>query len=414
MELSKQLKKYILKEALSGLSRLVGDVGAEAKLFAKLADASQIEEFAKLSKNLEQFGIQELEAALRAAKNEGRVAGNFDFNSLKATIRQATASGDPGQISAAIAKAKAINNAVELESSAGKLSKIAGAAGDTAGAGKAAGAAGDAAAAGKAADLPSNLTIAQKVAKAKELDDAATEAKALGATSEQISLIRAERDAILKRGPTRKFKDWISDNKGKAIVLALSAGMLGMYGFQKKGDKISPTPVPIGGGGGGGGKGKGGEGEGKACKDAEMKKGCKGDNVRVLKSYLSNMGYDIVVNSVYDSKTTAIVKRFQKDFGISPANGNVNQATLDKIEEVRTKGIKTKEKQSPEATSDTSSLFARAELEKAAKEKAAEKAADPNMFGKPKVNPEVNESLMRKRHNQVEKLVFERLVKGCK
>ena len=119
------------------------------------------------------------------------------------------------------------------------------------------------------------------------------------------------------------------------------------------------------------------------CPDDRIEKGCVGNNVRVVQGYLKNLGYSTPVDGVFSDETETAVKKLQKDNKIT-VNGVVEYFTLAKIEQLLTVGATTREQLPLPGGSST--------------------AAGSDLF----------EGIIRKRNNELENLVFERLVKKCK
>ena len=156
-------------------------------------------------------------------------------------------------------------------------------------------------------------------------------------------------------------------------------------------DKGGPTPTPPGGGGGGRGcKGKSPE----SCSDDNLHHGCVGDNVKVVQSKLVACGFPLPrygVDGRFCNETKGATMAFQKSKGL-PADGIVGQNTrnaLDTCKSTPTPDPEPEEKELPEPVI-----------------KKPQKLV--TTFG-----GELEESLKRKRYNQIEKLVFERLVKNA-
>lgn len=466
--LSSLLTSYLIKEG-SGLAHVIDTAAQGVKSAGK-----EYNELRLLSKNLANYtdDVAELELALkRAGKNL-----NVDdvITSIK-KINEIGGTSDPLVVADTIAKAKALNIAIDeaegtadFAKNAGKTSGGAGAAGG-AGAGGGAGAAGGAAGAtGAVGSTTKTLTRAEFVT--QEGFDAYQKLQRLekmGASETQLASLRAKMlkaegleeivdadQAFLKRmgdldkeiaakrtagaieeaerlerlklkeaGGTKyeRLKLWIKQNPTKAILLGSAAAYLAYLGFTATpSGKVVPSPTPKPGPNGGGGGGGGGT-KWKKCDDTEIKKGCMGDNVRVIQSYLDNMGYDIGkegVDSKFGSGTESALKKFQKDNGLSPT-GKVNQETLDKIEEVRTGGKKTTEQTPvPEKSKEPTKETTPAEKGESREElPGLKKVQDYNVSpsGATVEEPEkIKESLIRKRNDQIEKLVFERLVKNAR
>jgi len=241
----------------------------------------------------------------------------------------------------------------------------------------------------------------------------------------QSKVEKLNRDLLALSGGNRAdvLKLWIKQNPKKAVFLGLSATALAYLGYKiidgmaipSPTPKPGPAPKPIPGGGGG-------KIKWKNCQDTEMKKGCSGDNVRVLQSYLNNMGYSLDVDAKFGSKTEVMLRKFQKENGLT-VTGKVDQATLDKIEEVRTGGTRTTNQTPiPNKSSKEENPTTPEEKGESMKDLPGIKKQQDYGVGDsgttfeipPEKKSEKKESLIRKRNNQIEQLVFERLVKRCK
>jgi hypothetical protein len=287
---------------------------------------------------------------------------------------------------------------------------------------------------------------------AKELVEKIVEKFGKAETEEAVKIAEKESAELLEKslvkeleGGASKAVPYFTEKAAERLVIATKSGLKRilpkMAGDSFDGSDVtptpspSPTPKPIPGGGGK-------KIKWRKCQDTEMKKGCFGDNVRVLQSYLNNMGYSLGVDAKFGSKTEAMLRKFQKENGLS-VTGKVDQATLDKIEEVRTGGTRTTEQTPIPNKSSKEAITTAPEKKESEKEtlktiteptektpKArgflsrvldAQKDEESSLKGKEEKpwdlntkNPNLKESLTRKRNNQIEQLVFERLVKGCK
>ena len=186
-------------------------------------------------------------------------------------------------------------------------------------------------------------------------------------------------DGSLK-GTKKEITDYIGEWLGKRVGLVAKSGMkrlIPKYGgaagqgtfsklFDKGGsDSAGPKPPTVM----------------TDCPDDNIRKGCKGNNVRVIQGYLSNLGYGNPVNGNFDDATEVAVKKLQKDNNLPPANGVVDYLTIAKIEQLLTTGKQTKE-QLPTPT-------------------GAPTSAGSALY----------ESVIRRRNEQLEKLVFQEMVK---
>lgn len=185
-------------------------------------------------------------------------------------------------------------------------------------------------------------------------------------------------DGSLK-GTKKEITDYIGEWVGKRFGLVAKSGMkrlipkyggeAGQESFSKLFDK----------GGGGSSAGPKSPEVMTDCPDDNIKKGCKGNNVRVIQGYLSNLGYGNPVNGNFDDATEAAVKKLQSGNNLTPS-GVVNYLTIAKIEQLLTTGKQTKEQlptPTGPATSAGSSLY---------------------------------ENVVRRRNEQIERLVFRKMV----
>lgn len=191
-------------------------------------------------------------------------------------------------------------------------------------------------------------------------------------------IIKKLADGSIK-GTKKEVSDFIAEWLGKRFGIVAKSGLkriIPKYGgeaaqsyydkYYKKDKEDSRIPKPP---------------VSTECPDDNMKKGCKGINIRVIQGYLSNLGYNNPVNGIFDEATEKAVKKLQKDNNLPPADGVVDYLTIAKIEELLTTGKQTKQQlPSPTgpATSAGSSLY---------------------------------ENVIRKRNEQIEKLVFKEMVR---
>lgn len=162
-------------------------------------------------------------------------------------------------------------------------------------------------------------------------------------------------------------------------------------------DDVSKTPDE------GGGKGKKGKGGGGICHNGQTPKectnlawGCGGPSgptsgkVKEAQQKLIDCGYPLPkfgVDGLFCTETQGATKNFQKDKGLS-VTGIVDSVTLDALNKCNVS--KTPEEPTPEPTPPP------------------KKEYEDQGFGG------VSESLKRHRYNQIEQLVFERLVKNAR
>jgi murein DD-endopeptidase MepM/ murein hydrolase activator NlpD len=65
-----------------------------------------------------------------------------------------------------------------------------------------------------------------------------------------------------------------------------------------------------------------------------LKRGSRGDEVRVLQLWLSDLGYRVAAGGSYDRATVAAVRRFQSDHGLA-ADGVVGRGTVNALRSAR-------------------------------------------------------------------------------
>lgn len=168
-------------------------------------------------------------------------------------------------------------------------------------------------------------------------------------------------------------------------------------------DEDSSATPDEGGGGKGGKGGKGGICHGgktpKECTNLSW--GCGGpsgptsEKVKEVQQKLIDCGFPLPkfgVDGLYCTETTGAMKKFQRSVGLS-ADGIAGPSSIEALNKCNSK---TPEEPTPKPE-PTPTPPPKPEEEKIEK------------FG-----GDMNESLRRRRYEQVEKLVFERLVKGCK
>ena len=159
-------------------------------------------------------------------------------------------------------------------------------------------------------------------------------------------------------------------------------------------DGPSPSPEPQRGGGGdtsGGYRKCKGSGSAKSCPDNRLEWGCVGDNVRPIQKLLVNCGFPLPkygVDGRFCSETKGATVAFQSSKGLAP-NGVADSQTIDALNKCRQTPTPVEEPE-PQATPTP--------------------PEEKRVFG---FGGDMNESLKRKRYNQIEKLVFERLVKNA-
>lgn len=260
--------------------------------------------------------------------------------------------------------------------------------------------------------------------------------KATGGLGEKVSEFAAEKAMKMSKSGMKR----VIPKVGGAIFDPSKDG--------DKDDDVSPTPKDKGGKSGGGGK---------SCSDKLLKYGCRGENVKDLQQKLLDKKYSLPrkgADGWFGPETRAAVKSFQKDNGLS-ADGIVGPKTLAKLETSKpsnsTSVVEPKEdtvsptpKSKPESTSNSEKTLSTKDAaapksdEKAAKEDKgfywmANKYQNASPQDKPRVKqellkagwkdkPEIKESKIpssrplnsiTKRTEQLESLIFERLVKDA-
>lgn len=73
-----------------------------------------------------------------------------------------------------------------------------------------------------------------------------------------------------------------------------------------------------------------------------LARGSWGADVFTLQLYLKELGYSLAADGLFGSETEAVVKAFQRDWGL-PVTGRVDQATLERLAYARVKKIETME-----------------------------------------------------------------------
>lgn len=417
------LINYLLTEA-SGLVRVLGITGVadDAAIIAKFGKGQRTIKI--LSDYLE--NVIDLETKLKTAGHSIP-----DFSVLKAEI-QAVVDGSASTTDAAEAliKMKSVRQAIETEANAGRMQKL-GSLQSGGGGGGGRGSRG-----GRTPPTPPTPAEAftKELQKAKQLEDLGQKSAAraireqasakygfpldeeLKSIDEYIKEIdikrkaglnseasRLEAEMFAKHGGTKweRLKLWIRTNKAKAALIGLSAVALAYLGYTAVssltgGSGGGDTPTP----GGGGGRGRGGgicHGGSTPKECGDLSWGCGGrsgptsERVRQAQQKLIDCGYPLPkfgVDGLFCTETKTATKNFQRDKGIS-STGVVDGVTLDALNKCNIK--------KPEPTPEP-----------------REPGADsPTPAPKEKIET-FSESLQRKRYNEVEKLVFERLVKGCK
>lgn len=216
--------------------------------------------------------------------------------------------------------------------------------------------------------------------------------KAGGKTGEKVSEKGLEKFLVKATEQAPKFAAKATYKAEQALIQR--AILFGSKAFAD--DDASKTPDE-----GGGKKGKGGGGichSGKTPKECtDLAWGCGGPSgptsqkVKEVQQKLIDCGYPLPkfgVDGLFCTETQGATKNFQRDKGLT-SNGVVDSVTLDALNKCNTS--KTPDEPTPEPTPPP-----------------PPKELVPQGFGG------ASESLKRNRYSQVEKLVFERLVKGCK
>ena len=236
-------------------------------------------------------------------------------------------------------------------------------------------------------------------------------------------------DSIYPRTSWEKIRQWARENPKKAWLFGfLGAGALGTISYQAyQAFKNEPSPTPKPGPGGGGGK---------ACKGA-LSKNCKGDNVKQMQEKLLGCGYELQrkgADGWFGPETLSAVKEFQVDNGLK-VDGIAGKDTLAALSKCSVKKVEEKPaEESPKVvdvkpTAQDQEDFRKAQEDFAKAQKEREELRKqygiPNeKSGEVELPEPLKESLtiqkdyflnpIKNRHEQLEKLIFERMVKGCK
>jgi peptidoglycan hydrolase-like protein with peptidoglycan-binding domain len=258
----------------------------------------------------------------------------------------------------------------------------------------------------------------------KGIDDYLKEidlAKKAGLPSRAAKL---EAEMVSKYGSSwEKLKLWVKQNPGKITLLGLGAATLAYFAVSKE---TSPAPKPAVSTGGGGSGGSGG-GKKKKCDDNLLKSGCKGDNVKDLQKKLITCGYALPkygADGSFGAETKSAIIKFQKDNNLK-ANGIADEETI-KILKMCNKKEDIPVEKTPIAEPETTPAEKGEPVPGLPGLKKID-SGDESYYVSPsgatlevpvdergKPLQENKNYLLRTRNEQVEKLVFERLVKGCK
>jgi hypothetical protein len=238
--------------------------------------------------------------------------------------------------------------------------------------------------------------------------------------------VQKQMDSIYPRTSWEKIRQWARENPKKAWLFGfLGAGALGTISYQAyQAFKNEPSPTP-----------KPGK-DGKACSDTLLKIGCRGENVKKMQQRLVSCGYELPkygVDGIFKNETKSAVMQFQVDSGLK-VDGIAGKDTLAALSKCP---IKKTEEVSPapksevdvEPTAQDQEDFRKAQEDFAKAQKEREELRKqysiPNEKSREVELPEpLKESLtiqkdyflnpIKNRHEQLEKLIFERMVKGCK
>jgi murein L,D-transpeptidase YcbB/YkuD len=244
--------------------------------------------------------------------------------------------------------------------------------------------------------------------------DYETAVKTGGEDSPRAKAIKNQMEKLNGVTTFTKIKRFCTGSYKKGGLCLAVLGAAGYGAYQLVDSLITPAPAPNptpkpGPGGGGGRK----------C-GSTLKSGCKGENVKQLQNKLIDCGYELTrkgADGWFGPETKAAVQSFQEDSGLK-ADGIAGANTMQALNKCNgtSKKEEVPEKETPlanepqvvdvPATEKDKEEFnkAKTDFEKAQEEREALR----KQYGS------TNESLKRRRNEQLEKLVFERLVKGCK
>jgi hypothetical protein len=440
------LEKYLLKEAIGDVARKVLKNLANATADELSAAKSSLSDEVKRLKSIENPNVGNKSALKNAEKRladiEGQIAKKAGKSAAEEAAEEAASVKTNAQKTVEPTEAPKSAEVAKVEKAAGS-----GAVKETSEAKKIT----DQIKAAQAAGLPEAQIDQLKGRLARELNlvevevdnvsknlqklqsDYEAAVKTSGADSPRAKQLKQEMEKLngvttftkIRRFCTKVNKEGlIGQLGGKAATVALAGrasiclallGAAGYAAFSAVDSVIdpepSPTPKPTPKPGPGGG--------GKKC-SGTLKYGCTGENIRELQQKLLDCGQKLPrkgVDGWFGSETKAAVQSFQEDSGLK-ADGIAGANTMQALNKCNgtSKKEEVPEKETPlanepqvvdvPATEKDKEEFnkAKTDFEKEREEREALR----KQYGS------TNESLKRRRNEQLEKLVFERLVKGCK
>jgi len=240
---------------------------------------------------------------------------------------------------------------------------------------------------------------------AKRVDEIQKELKSYEGTELQYSKrakeLQKELDSITGTGYGAKLRNWCRNNKKTCLLVGIPLAALTGYGVYKAGQALGiigttptpgPKPPPAG-------KGRGCRGGvAKSCSDTELKYGCVGENVKLIQQQLIDCGFPLPkfgVDGRFCAETKSATEAFQKKAGIKVDGiaGTNTQEALKKCNVSPTPEPEPEKKPEPEVV-----------VQPPKKKEPDMEYFQENFYIKP----------IKNRHEKLEQLVFERLVKGCK
>lgn len=239
---------------------------------------------------------------------------------------------------------------------------------------------------------------------AKRIEEIQKELKGYEGTELQYSKrakeLQKELDSITGTGYGAKLRNWCRNNKKTCLIVGIPLTALTGYGVYKAGQALGiigttptpgPSPTPPAG------KGRGCRGGiAKSCPNTELKYGCVGENVKPIQQQLIDCGFPLPkfgVDGKFCAETKAATEAFQRKAGIKVDGvaGTDTQEALKKCNVSPTP--EPEQKPEPEVV-----------VQPPKKKEPDMEYFQENFYIKP----------IKNRHEKLEQLVFERLVKGCK
>lgn len=247
---------------------------------------------------------------------------------------------------------------------------------------------------------------------AKRIEEIQKELKSYEGTELQYSKrakeLQKELDSITGTGYGAKLRNWCRNNKKTCLIVGIPLTALTGYGVYKAGQALgiigqgttpTPGPKPPPAGRGRGCRG----GVAKSCPDTELKYGCVGENVKPIQQQLIDCGFPLPkfgVDGKFCAETKAATEAFQRKAGIKVDGvaGTDTQEALKKCNVSKT----------PEPEQPVEPKLMPVPPEEPPK-------ITGGTIGGGDIQENINRfNIIKNRHEKLEKLVFERLVKGCK